>query len=60
MDTILCDYTDVLMKTLNGNYGDASLSLPMPSDKPTHHFLPGSDQITQPKEGLGQQKQQIS
>ena len=41
LDVAMCDYTDALVNTLNGIYGDVSLSLPLPSDKPTHPFEPG-------------------
>ena len=40
-EVIIADYMDSLVKTLNGINGDVSLSLPVPSEKPTHPFVPG-------------------
>ncbi|XP_039531160.1 uncharacterized protein LOC120481527 [Pimephales promelas] len=40
-EVIIADYVDSLVRTLNGINGDVSLSLPLPSEKPTHPFVPG-------------------
>ena len=63
MDTVLCDYTDALIRTLNGIYGDESLLPVLPSmclpppplctflylQVNPHLFLPG-DQVLNPRE----------
>ncbi len=41
MEVILDDYVISLIDKLNSVCADVSLSLPIPSDKPTHNFVPG-------------------
>ncbi len=41
MEVILDDYVISLIDKLNSVFANVSLSLPIPSDKPTHNFLPG-------------------
>ncbi len=41
MEVILDDYVISLIDKLNSVCANVSLSLPIPSDKPTHNFVPG-------------------
>ncbi len=46
MEVILDDYVISLIDKLNSVCADVSLSLPIPSEKPTHNFVPGQQVLT--------------
>lgn len=41
LDMIVGDYTQALIEKLNSVHDNVSASLPLPTKKPSHHFLPG-------------------
>ncbi len=47
MEVILDNHVISLINKLNSVCADVSLSLPIPSDKPTHNFVPGQQVLIQ-------------
>lgn len=41
LDVIDGNYTQALVEKFNSIHGDVSVSLPLPTEQPTHPFLPG-------------------
>ncbi len=50
MEVILDDYVISLIDKLNSVCANVSLSLPIPSEKPTHNFVPGKQVLVSESE----------